>query len=579
MTFKNKNFFAACLLLTVFYFLFFIFSFVEAASLEKSRNFYVDSGYDISGRKEISAGLNRIGNYVYFYIDNSWWEKLDSSKQSEINQEIYELSNEFERNIYPTLTSVFGKEWRPGIDNDLKITVLIHPMKKNVGGYFNSGDEYSRLENPFSNQREMVYLNADYITNSLNKSFLAHEFVHLITFNKKEKIQGIEEEIWLNEARAEYAPTLCGYDSGYKESNLQRRIKRFLEEPNDSLTEWQNSSADYGALNLFIQYLVDHYGVEILKDSMQSSKIGIPSLNYALKKNGFEENFSQIFTDWTITVLVNNCDLGEKYCYKKNENLKDLKIVPISNFLPLTSESSLSVGYTTKNWAGNWQKIFGGKGTLTLDFEGTKEVKFKVPYLVCQKSNSCSIHFLTLDENQKAQIVFPDFNEKYAFLTIIPSIQNKFSGFNGSEKRYSFSWRVSAKEEIKEKEEEELIKKLLAQIAYLEAEIAKIKAQIQAILMKKELNSFSGQRFENDLYYGMSSNSEVRCLQQFLGNQGQGIYPEGLVTGNFLSLTNTAVIRFQEKYALEILKPLGLARGTGFVGPRTRARINQLLGS
>ncbi len=60
--------------------------------------------------------------------------------------------------------------------------------------------------------------------------------------------------------------------------------------------------------------------------------------------------------------------------------------------------------------------------------------------------------------------------------------------------------------------------------------------------------------------------------------RGEGIYPEGLITGNFLSLTKVAVIRFQEKYAEEILFPLGLEKGTGFVGSKTRAKINQILG-
>ena len=55
----------------------------------------------------------------------------------------------------------------------------------------------------------------------------------------------------------------------------------------------------------------------------------------------------------------------------------------------------------------------------------------------------------------------------------------------------------------------------------------------------------------------MSNNLEVRCFQEFLKDQGQEIYPEGLITGNFLSLTQSAVIRFQEKYASEILAPLG----------------------
>ena len=75
----------------------------------------------------------------------------------------------------------------------------------------------------------------------------------------------------------------------------------------------------------------------------------------------------------------------------------------------------------------------------------------------------------------------------------------------------------------------------------------------------------------------MRNNSEVRCLQEFLKAQGPEIYPEGLVTGNFLSLTKAALIRFQEKYALEILMPLGLQKGTGFVGPATRSKINELL--
>ena len=75
----------------------------------------------------------------------------------------------------------------------------------------------------------------------------------------------------------------------------------------------------------------------------------------------------------------------------------------------------------------------------------------------------------------------------------------------------------------------------------------------------------------------MMNSQEVRCLQEFLKTQGTDIYPEGLVTGNFLNLTQSAVIRLQEKYASEILNPLGLERGTGYVGQITRAKINEIL--
>ncbi len=289
--------------------------FVSAVSLGEKADFFVDSTYDLSEREEISAILQRISPKAYFYVDNNWWRSLGYQKKQEIERAIRNLGNEFYYKIYPTLTSTYGSEWKPGIDKDNRITVVIHPMIKTAGGYFNNGDEYPLAQNPKSNEREMIYLNADYITDSLAKSFLAHEFIHLITFNQKEKISGTYEETWLNEARAEYASTLVGYDSEYEGSNLEKRVKIFLEEPSDSITEWKNTSADYGSLNLFTQYLVEQYGIEILADSLKSKEAGIKSLNYALEKNDFDIDFSQIFTDWTIAVSANDCSLGEKYCY------------------------------------------------------------------------------------------------------------------------------------------------------------------------------------------------------------------------------------------------------------------------
>ena len=265
--------------------------FVSAVSLGEKVDFFVDPTYDFSQREEISATLQKIESGIYFYIDDEWLKTLDYQEKQRVEQALASLGTEFYYKIYPTLTSNYGSEWKPGIDKDNRITILIHQMKEGAGGYFKSGDEYPRLQVPNSNQREMVYFNADYITDSLAKSFLAHEFTHLITFNQKDKIQGIEEEVWLNEARAEYAPTLVGYDSEYEGSNLERRVKQFLEEPSNSITEWQNTPSDYGVLNLFTQYLVEQYGVKILADSLQSKEVGISSLNSALEKNGFKEDF------------------------------------------------------------------------------------------------------------------------------------------------------------------------------------------------------------------------------------------------------------------------------------------------
>ena len=84
-------------------------------------------------------------------------------------------------------------------------------------------------------------------------------------------------------------------------------------------------------------------------------------------------------------------------------------------------------------------------------------------------------------------------------------------------------------------------------------------------------------KFKVVLKYGQAS-EDIRMLQIFLKAQGSEIYPEGLVTGKFGSLTKAAVIRFQEKYTDEILKSFGLTKGTGVVGQKTILKINALLG-
>lgn len=73
-------------------------------------------------------------------------------------------------------------------------------------------------------------------------------------------------------------------------------------------------------------------------------------------------------------------------------------------------------------------------------------------------------------------------------------------------------------------------------------------------------------------------NEDVKKLQEFLA-QDPSFYPEGFITGYFGILTKAAVVRFQEKYRDDILTPYGLTHGTGFVGAKSRAKLNALLAS
>lgn len=125
------------------------------------------------------------------------------------------------------------------------------------------------------------------------------------------------------------------------------------------------------------------------------------------------------------------------------------------------------------------------------------------------------------------------------------------------------------------------VAKLKAKIAQIAALISQLKAKIAemsgALVYEGIPKGFS---FENNLKEGMKSN-QVKYLQIILKAEiGEPTYPkEVLATGWFGPITKASMIKFQEKYASEILTSWGLTQGTGFVGKTTRAKLNQLLSS
>ncbi len=87
-------------------------------------------------------------------------------------------------------------------------------------------------------------------------------------------------------------------------------------------------------------------------------------------------------------------------------------------------------------------------------------------------------------------------------------------------------------------------------------------------------------KFTKNLRRGMTD-PDVRMLQQFLNTQGLTVNLIGPGSAGFESdeygpATAAAVKAFQEKYAKEILQPLGLSSGTGVFGEATRNFANGL---
>jgi len=119
---------------------------------------------------------------------------------------------------------------------------------------------------------------------------------------------------------------------------------------------------------------------------------------------------------------------------------------------------------------------------------------------------------------------------------------------------------------------EELIQTLQELIEKIKQQIQELTLQIESLgQAKKEVKEIAKEikatlQLSKQLWIGMTG-EDVELLQEVLATDPE-VYPEGLVTGYFGSLTQNAVKRFQKLAGLEQV---------GVVGPKTLSKINELL--
>lgn len=315
---------------------------------------------DTNSNNQITARLIHKTETVY-----AWVEEGQDYDQDAIARSI----DRFSLQSYPAEVDFFGSEWYPGVDNDPRLHILhAAGVGSGVAGYYSSADEYSRLANPYSNEKEMFYVNLRWLNNSsaydYYETVLAHEFQHMIHWFKDRN-----EATWLNEGLSEYAQEVAGYGSDTVFASS------FVRTPDTQLNTWRVDSSSnaehYGGSYLLVNYLTQRFGSETTRALVAQPANGISGVTDALRAMGHDLDFDGLFADWVIANYVEDPDalgLDGFYGYR---NL-DLPTPPVETEL-VTNTPALYQA-TVSNYATDYIELPQDR-TIVYRFQGQAETR------------------------------------------------------------------------------------------------------------------------------------------------------------------------------------------------------------
>jgi hypothetical protein len=246
---------------------------------------------------------------------NGCWRPEDRISPAQLTY----LLSEFDNNIYPTVTTVFGQPLPRGGEGQ-KTWILIHNIRdvsyydcsttSYIAGYF------SASENAENNKNMMHIDSYDWANRTgpdsdnpfLYEGIFAHEFEHLVHFDVDP-----DEPSWVDEGLADLSAFICGY--GHSESHIAYYM---VYHPFVALTDWSSGLEDYGASYLFQLYLYEKFGGAAFTSALvQEQANGIEGIENTLAAFGQKETFDQIFDNWTVANYIDDTRKAKgKYGYE-----------------------------------------------------------------------------------------------------------------------------------------------------------------------------------------------------------------------------------------------------------------------
>jgi len=140
-----------------------------------------------------------------------------------------------------------------------------------------------------------------------------------------------------------------------------------------------------------------------------------------LSEHGYKERFSDVFQDWIIANILNNCSINSNYCYKNLDI--HINTPGASFFLPLNNDTTLSTSDSLISYQAKYQKIVGGSSFLEITLENTKNNIFqKIPYILITQNGEKILKFFEFNNEMIQRININDYSKQYSNVILIPML-------------------------------------------------------------------------------------------------------------------------------------------------------------
>jgi hypothetical protein len=368
------------------------------------------------------------GKHVYVVVEDSQW--LTRVDQSDVDAVIERWDDSSfgpfpDRGIYDLDSATFGPV-PDQLDPDPKVYVLYYDFDVDADGFFWAFDQYPDGSQTFaSNETKVIYMNTGDRDPGGNSqiSVQAHQLEHLIHWS-----EDADEQHWVDEGCAELAQWLFGRPDP---------VLPFAGNPDNNLTTWNASAADYAKSSLFLRYLYEHFGGSAtIRDLVAEPLNGVAGIEQTLDQVGSVESFGDVVADWTVANYVDDPDLDDgRYGYA-GEHLPPFAAVTRSSY-PVPSTVTF-----VSHYAADYIRFTDGEPQRFF-FDGANSGNWAVRAVKYRGGAPIAVEPIALDATDAGSLELFDFGHGYDEVVVVAA---NVSGLGATSYEYSMGLAPSSAE-------------------------------------------------------------------------------------------------------------------------------------